>query len=119
LRAIRNPAVVSAPSDERISLATGMQPVTLMAGRVRPWDRRFVRLSDPVLAQVEHLARLAGVGVDHVVEFILTEALSQGLPQPGATREPPPPPPGKSRRGRPQRSADVIPIARNRGRARR
>ena len=87
-----------------------------MAGRVRPWDRRFVRLSDPVLAQVGHLARLAGVGVDQIVEFILTEALADGLPEHGS-REPLRPPPGQSPGRRPRRPADVIPIARHRGHA--
>jgi hypothetical protein len=78
-----------------------------MWDKVRALDRRLIRLSDPVAAQVEYLARLAGVSTGAIVEFILTEVFESGddespaVPAPEAVTPP-----------RPGRPADVIPISR-------
>src|SRR5687767_14568072 len=83
-----------------------------MPSRVRSIDRGYIRLSEPVRAQVEYLARLAGVGTGDIVNFVLSEMLE--LDDAAA-----PPPPVRQRgpavRARPRRQADVIPIDRNCG----
>src|SRR5687767_13965944 len=83
-----------------------------MPGRVRSIDRGYIRLSEPVRAQVEYLARLAGVATGDIVNFVLSEMLELD-----AAAAPPAPPVrrhGPSPRPRPRRQADVIPIARKR-----
>ena len=82
-----------------------------MPGKVRSIDRGYVRLSEPVRAQVEYLARLAGVGSGDIVNFVLSEMLElddTAPPAPPVRRHRP------SARPRPRRQADVIPIARKR-----
>lgn len=85
-----------------------------MPGRVRPIDRGFIRLSDPVRAQVEYLARLAGVEPAQIVNFVLSEMLELDADAPAARL----PRRSPSVRARPRPPADVIPITRKQGPAR-
>jgi hypothetical protein len=83
-----------------------------MPGRIRVFDGRFVRLSDAMLAKVEHLAKLANVTPSDVVNYVLAEVFEgEDLPRPEVVDEPPRPaePPRRSRG-----PASVIPITRNR-----
>ena len=86
-----------------------MHPVGSMAAKVRAIDRRYIRLSEPLQAHVEHLARLAGVTSSDVVTFVLTEAFEENRALERSPETPPTPPPAP----RPQRRpADVIPLRR-------
>jgi hypothetical protein len=84
-----------------------------MPGKVRSIERGGIQLSEPVRAQVEYLARLAGVGPADIVNFVLSEMLETD------SAEPVPAPPVRRRaRSHPsvahRRAADVIPINRKR-----
>jgi hypothetical protein len=71
-----------------------------------------VRLSDAMLARVEHLAKLAHVTTSDVVNYVLAEVFeSEDPPRPEVVDEPlrPAAPPRRSRG-----PASVIPITRNR-----
>jgi hypothetical protein len=84
-------------------------------GKVRPLDRRFVRISGDMVEKVERFARLAGLSVDEVIDFVLAEVLEDDI----LTGRPLPVPQKSPARctHRPHRSgppAAVIPITRNR-----
>jgi hypothetical protein len=84
-----------------------------MRGRIREVSGRLVRLSEGMLARVEHLAKLANVTTSDVVNYVLTEVFEgEDRPQPEAAvpELPRPAPPRRQPRG----PADVIPITRNR-----
>jgi hypothetical protein len=83
-----------------------------MPGRIREVGGRLVRLSDAMLARVEHLAKLANVTTSDVVNYVLSEVFEgEDQAQPEAVAEPPRP---VARRRRARGPADVIPITRSR-----
>jgi hypothetical protein len=93
-----------------------------MPGKIRTFDRRFIRLSDTNLASVEHLARLAGVTPSDVVDFVLTEVLEGACladheltERPGLPITPHVPHRAKAPARPCRRPADVIPIDRRHG----
>jgi hypothetical protein len=86
-----------------------------MPGKVRLIDRG-IHLSGPVRAQVEYLARLAGVAPSEIVNFVLTEVFS-GEDGESLLPEGVPADPLRRRAFESQRQrgpADVIPIQRHR-----
>jgi hypothetical protein len=102
------------PVSVRPGLVAEMHLMQSMPARVHAIDRRYIRLSDPLLSRVEHLARLAGVTASDVVTFVLTEAFEDGsLPQPAPADDPPPAEPLAAPHRHP---ADVIAITRARSR---
>jgi hypothetical protein len=83
-----------------------------MPGRMREVGGRLVRLSDTMLARVEHLATLANVTISDVVNYVLAEVFEgEAQPRPEVVDESPrqAEPPRRSRG-----PASVIPITRNR-----
>jgi hypothetical protein len=83
-----------------------------MPGRIREVGGRFVRLSDTMLARVEHLAKLANVTASDVVNYVLAEVF-EGLEQVQPETVPEPSRPAGPRR-QSRGPAEVIPITRNR-----
>jgi hypothetical protein len=89
-----------------------MRPDSAMAGRIRAIDCRFIRLTDPVRANVDRLARLAGVTGSEVVNFVLTEVFAEADDADGTVAPAPTPSPVPVPRRRARGPADVIPITR-------
>jgi hypothetical protein len=82
-----------------------------MPGRIPKIGGRFVRLSEAMLARVEHLAKLANVSTSDVVNYVLAEVFEEETQSPPEAVAESPGANPSSRRSRP---ADVIPITRNR-----
>jgi hypothetical protein len=82
-----------------------------MPAKVSPLDRARVRLSGPIVDKVSHLARLAGVTSSDIVNYVLSEVLTDDGPEaPPADAPPATPMPHRVRRRR--EPAAVIPITR-------